>query len=135
MRGFGMKPDPFTGMVRPHMGLDLAAPIGTPIYAPAAGKVTLRENQTHYGNIVAIDHGYGVESQYGHMSKFAVKLGQTVRRGDLIGYVGSTGYSTGPHVHYEVHVNGRAVNPMQFVYDKAPDNGELVSSAVQVPKS
>jgi len=120
MRGFGVKCDPFTGSMRQHHGLDLAAPIGTPIYAPAAGKVILRERQTQYGNTIVIDHGYGVETLYGHMSKFAARLGQSVRRGDVIGYVGNTGYSTGPHLHYEVHANGRSQNPMAYVYDKAP---------------
>ncbi len=120
MRGFGVKSDPFTGTMRQHHGLDLAAPIGTPIYAPASGKVILRERQTQYGNTVVIDHGYGIETLYGHMSKFAAKLGHTVRRGDIIGYVGNTGYSTGPHLHYEVRANGRSQNPMAYVYDKAP---------------
>jgi murein DD-endopeptidase MepM/ murein hydrolase activator NlpD len=124
MRGFGLKSDPFTGKMRPHQGLDLAAPIGTPVYAPAAGKVILREHQTQYGNTVVIDHGYGVETVYGHMSKFAAKLGQTLRRGDVIGYVGTSGYSTGPHLHYEVHANGRPQNPMNYVYDKAPGGYE-----------
>jgi murein DD-endopeptidase MepM/ murein hydrolase activator NlpD len=71
-----------------------------------------------------LDHGYGVETVYGHMSKFAVTLGQNVRRGDIVGYVGTTGYSTGPHLHYEVHTNGRPQNPMNYVYDKAP-GGEV----------
>lgn len=124
MRGFGMKSDPFTGKVRPHHGLDLAAPIGTPVYAPAAGKVLLREYQTQYGNTIVLGHGYGVETVYGHLSKFNAKLGQTVRRGDLIGYVGNSGYSTGPHLHYEVHANGRPQNPMEYVYDKAPGGSE-----------
>lgn len=129
MRGFGVKSDPFTGTMRQHHGLDLAAPIGTPIYAPAAGKVILRERQTQYGNTIVIDHGYGVETLYGHMSKFAAKLGQSVRRGDIIGYVGNTGYSTGPHLHYEVHANGRSQNPMAYVYDKAP-GGTLTVAGV-----
>lgn len=124
MRGFGVKSDPFTGNMRPHHGLDLAAPMGTPVYAPASGKIILRERQTQYGNTIVIDHGYGVETVYGHMSKFASKLGQTVRRGELIGYVGNTGYSTGPHLHYEVHANGRPQNPLAYVYDKAPSGSE-----------
>jgi murein DD-endopeptidase MepM/ murein hydrolase activator NlpD len=127
MRGFGVKSDPFTGTMRQHHGLDLAAPIGTPIYAPAAGKIILRERQTQYGNTVVIDHGYGIETVYGHMSKFAAKLGQTVRRGDIIGYVGNTGYSTGPHLHYEVHANGRSQNPMAYVYDKAPTPSQALA--------
>lgn len=124
MRGFGIKSDPFTGMMRPHQGLDLAAPTGTPIYAPASGKVILREKQTQYGNTIVIDHGYGVETVYGHMSKFAAKMSQNVRRGEIIGFVGTSGYSTGPHLHYEVHTNGRPQNPMEYVYDKAPGGTE-----------
>lgn len=127
MRGFGLKSDPFTGRVRPHHGLDLAAPIGTPIYAPASGKVILREHQTQYGNTIAIDHGYGVETVYGHLSKFGVKLGQSIRRGEIIGYVGTSGYSTGPHLHYEVHANGRPQNPMDYVYDRAPGGSETLA--------
>ncbi len=126
MRGFGVKSDPFTGKMRPHHGLDLAAPMGTPVYAPASGKIILREHQTHFGNTIVLDHGYRVETVYGHMSKFAAKLGQSVRRGELIGYVGNTGYSTGPHLHYEVHTNGRPQNPMEYVYDKAPGGSETL---------
>ena len=134
MRGFGVKADPFTGKLRPHHGLDLAAMIGTPVYAPGAGKIILREFQTHYGNTIVIDHGYGVETLYGHMSKFAAKLGQSVRRGEIIGYVGNSGYSTGPHLHYEVHAGGRAQNPMQYVYDRAPGGSEtFVQSDGLVP--
>jgi murein DD-endopeptidase MepM/ murein hydrolase activator NlpD len=129
MRGFGVKSDPFTGKVRPHHGLDLAAAMGTPIYSPAAGKVILREFQTQYGNTVVIDHGYGVETLYGHMSKFAAKLGQTVRRGEILGYVGNSGYSTGPHLHYEVHADGRPQNPMDYVYDKAPGGDQALAQS------
>ena len=133
MRGFGIKSDPFTGKMRPHHGLDLAAPTGTPVYSPAYGKVILREHQTQYGNTVVLDHGYGVETVYGHMSKFAVKMGQTVRRGEIIGYVGTSGYSTGPHLHYEVHANGRPQNPMDYVYDKAPGGSDGVEHAGLAP--
>ena len=129
MRGFGVKSDPFTGKMRPHHGLDLAATMGTPIYSPAAGKVILREFQTQYGNTVVIDHGYGVETLYGHMSKFAAKLGQTIRRGEILGYVGNSGYSTGPHLHYEVHADGRPQNPMDYVYDKAPGGDQTIAQS------
>lgn len=134
MRGFGVKSDPFTGQMRPHRGLDLAAPVGTPVYATASGKVILREFQTHYGNTIVIDHGYGVETLYGHLSKFAIKKGQSVRRGELIGYVGNTGYSTGPHLHYEVHANGRPQNPMDYVYDKAPSGGEPLAQSDELTR-
>jgi murein DD-endopeptidase MepM/ murein hydrolase activator NlpD len=133
MRGFGIKSDPFTGKLRPHQGLDLAAPTGTPVYSPASGKVILRERQTQYGNTVVLDHGYGVETVYGHMSKFNVKLGQNVRRGEIIGYVGTSGYSTGPHLHYEVHANGRPQNPMEYVYDKAPGGSDGLEHAGLAP--
>ncbi|MBI3872010.1 MAG: M23 family metallopeptidase [candidate division Zixibacteria bacterium] len=120
-RGFGIKPDPFTGFEKMHTGLDLATSFGTPIYAPAAGRVILRENQTQFGNVVAIEHGYGIETYYGHMSRFAVKLNDVIHRGDLIGYVGTSGHSTGPHLHYEVRVGGQAVDPMKYIYDRAPE--------------
>ncbi len=120
MRGFGIKPDPFTGEMRPHTGLDLAAHPGTPIYAPAAGKVILCERQTQLGNTITIDHGYGLETCYGHMLKFKAKVNDVVHRGDIIGYVGNTGYSTGPHLHYEVHVAGAPVNPTNYIYDAIP---------------
>jgi len=127
-RGFGMKVDPFTNRNRMHTGLDLSAPIGTPVYAPASGVVTLREHQTQFGNIIAIDHGYGLETYFGHLSRFAVKLHDVVRRGDIIGYVGNSGYSTGPHVHYEVHVNGQPVNPAAYIYDRAPEVGQPLAT-------
>jgi murein DD-endopeptidase MepM/ murein hydrolase activator NlpD len=114
-RGFGVKPDPFTGENRLHTGLDIAASIGTPVHATADGKVLSAEYQPQFGNIITIDHGDGIQTCYGHLSRFAVKAKAKVHRGDVIGYVGTTGYSTGPHCHYEVHISGRPVDPMGYI--------------------
>lgn len=109
--GFGIRIHPILGVARGHSGVDLAVPTGTPIAATAEGVVTFANWGGGYGLLVAVDHGGGVETRYGHMSKLAVMPGQQVRVGDVIGFVGSTGLSTGPHVHYEVRVNGQAVSP------------------------
>jgi murein DD-endopeptidase MepM/ murein hydrolase activator NlpD len=114
-RGFGVKPDPFTGESRLHSGIDVAAAVGTPVHATADGRVLSAEYQPQFGNIVTIDHGGGIVTCYGHLSRFAIKAKAKVRRGDVIGYVGSTGYSTGPHCHYEVHIDGRPVNPLSYI--------------------
>jgi murein DD-endopeptidase MepM/ murein hydrolase activator NlpD len=114
-RGYGVKPDPFTGESRLHSGLDIAAGIGTPVRATADGRVTSAEYQPQFGNLITLDHGDGIQTCYGHLSRFAVKPKAKVRRGDIIGYVGNTGYSTGPHCHYEVHIDGRPVNPMSYI--------------------
>lgn len=116
--GFGMRIDPVYGTPKMHKGLDFTAPQGTPIYATANGRVTLAgELGDGYGNHVVINHGYGYETLYAHMVRIKVRNGQTVDRGDLIGWVGSTGKSTGPHCHYEVRVNGDAVDPVYFFYN------------------
>jgi murein DD-endopeptidase MepM/ murein hydrolase activator NlpD len=107
--------DPVVHIVRPHQGIDVAAPMGSEIEAPAAGIVVDVKWQAGYGNILTIDHGYGVVTRYAHCSKILVSRGQRVKRGQKIALVGSTGESTGPHVHYEVWVNGKPVNPKQFV--------------------
>jgi len=99
----------------PHEGIDIAAPYGTRIVAPAEGRVIEVGWQEGYGLMVVIDHGYGVETRYAHMSRTAAQVGQVVSRGDLLGYVGSTGLATGPHLHYEVRVNGRPVDPLKYV--------------------
>jgi murein DD-endopeptidase MepM/ murein hydrolase activator NlpD len=114
--GFGVRSDPFRGRAAMHGGIDLAGPIGTPIYATADGLVAKAEwNSGGYGNLVEINHGQGIETRYGHLSRFVARSGQRVRRGDLIGYMGSTGRSTGSHLHYEVRIDGRAVNPIPFM--------------------
>jgi Peptidase family M23 len=99
----------------PHEGIDIAAPYGARILAPANGRVVKAGWESGYGLLVVIDHGYGLETRYAHMSRTAAQVGQMVKRGDLLGYVGSTGLSTGPHVHYEVRVNGRPVDPLKYV--------------------
>ncbi len=116
--GFGSRIDPVYKTVKFHAGLDFAAPQGTPIYATANGVVKSAGNQgTGYGNHVVINHGYGYETLYGHMFKIKVRAGQQVKRGEIIGWVGSTGKSTGPHCHYEVHKNGTPIDPVYFFYN------------------
>jgi len=112
---YGVRSDPFQGSAAMHAGIDLASPTGTPIYATADGIVDRAEWAGGYGNLVEIDHGKGVATRYGHMSRIAAHSGERVKRGDLIGYVGSTGRSTGSHLHYEVRIDGRAVNPVPFL--------------------
>lgn len=121
--GYGWRTHPIYKTLEFHPGMDFASPEGTEIYATGDGVVTRADNMAQgYGNHVVMDHGYGYETLYGHMSKLAVHVGQQVKRGQLIGYVGSTGLSTGPHVHYEVHKNGQTVNPINFYYnDLSPE--------------
>lgn len=109
--GFGMRTHPVLGTPRFHAGVDLAAPAGSPIRAASGGVITNAGWQGGYGLLVSIGHGGGEETRYGHLSRIAVAPGQTVRQGDLIGFVGTTGLSTGPHLHYELRVDGRAVRP------------------------
>lgn len=115
IRGFGYQIDPFTGQVKMHEGLDIAAPTGTPIVAPADGTVRYAGNKKGFGLLVEIDHGYGFTTVYGHCQRIRVNAGMRVKRGDVIAYVGNTGRSTGPHLHYEVRVSHAAVNPMNYV--------------------
>lgn len=105
---------------RRHEGMDMAAPTGTPVYAPGDGVVTHASRQGAYGNLIKIQHELGTETRFGHLSRIRVKVGQRVSQGDLIGDIGNTGRSTGPHLHYEVRMNGRAVDPMSFI--KAAEN-------------
>lgn len=112
---FGERPDPFLGVMAMHSGLDLRAHYGEPVEATAAGIVIKAERDGSYGNLVEIDHGNGLQTRYGHLSSFAVNAGQKVREGDVIGYVGSTGRSTGAHLHYETRVGGVAVNPQSYL--------------------
>lgn len=115
--GYGMRTHPVLGGRRKHKGIDLAAPTGTPIYATADGIIDRAEWFSSYGLFVEIDHGAELETRYAHMSRLAVAEGQWVSKGDLIGYVGSTGRSTGPHLHYEVRVSGVAVNPIPYMVE------------------
>ncbi len=115
--GFGFRSDPFTKHKTFHAGVDFAADKGTPIYSTGDGEVALRRTSaTGHGNQIIIDHGFGFKTRYAHMSAFNVKKGQKVKRGECIGYVGSTGKSTGPHLHYEVIKNGKPVNPVHYFY-------------------
>jgi murein DD-endopeptidase MepM/ murein hydrolase activator NlpD len=115
--GFGMRTDPVLKVKRMHYGVDFSAEQGTPIYATADGKISVaRTTYTGLGKHVKIDHGFGFETVYGHMNRYIVKAGQNVKRGQIIGYVGNTGKSTAPHVHYEVHINNKAVNPVNYFY-------------------
>jgi murein DD-endopeptidase MepM/ murein hydrolase activator NlpD len=116
--GFGNRIDPFTGQQDFHPGLDISAPIGTKVMAPADGVVISTGDKGGYGNAIVIDHQYGVVTRYGHLSGFNVRAGQRVRRGDVIGYVGDTGRSTAPHLHYEVWVRDQAQNPIHFILDE-----------------
>ncbi len=126
--GYGMRIDPIYGTPKMHKGLDFTSPQGTPIYATGNGVVKLAGYmEGGYGYHVIIKHGYGYETLYGHMLRMKVRPGQKVKRGELIGYVGSTGKSTGPHVHYEVHVNGNEVDPVYFFYnDLTPQEFDLL---------
>jgi murein DD-endopeptidase MepM/ murein hydrolase activator NlpD len=111
----GNRADPFTGEKDFHPGLDISADKGDPVYATADGKVVNASAAGNYGNLVILDHGYGLETRYGHLSAFKVEMGQTVKRGDLLGLVGSTGRATSSHLHYEVRANGRILNPLQLL--------------------
>lgn len=113
--GFGMRRSPFSGKPKMHEGLDIAASIGTPVYATADGIVSQAETVAGYGKLVVIDHGYGYKTYYGHNSKIQVKVGQKVRRSDRIASVGNTGSSTGAHLHYEVRLNGVPLNPRKYL--------------------
>ena len=115
--GFGMRQHPVLGGRRQHTGIDLAAPTGTPVYATADGVIGRADWYSSYGLYIAINHGASMETRYAHLSRLAVAAGDTVKKGDLIGYVGSTGRSTGPHLHYEVRVDGLAVNPIPYMVE------------------
>jgi murein DD-endopeptidase MepM/ murein hydrolase activator NlpD len=115
--------------------MDFTAPVGTPIYATGEGTVIRADSESSgYGKHVRIDHGYGYVTLYAHMSEFAVKPGQKVKRGDIIGYVGNTGLSAGPHCHYEVHKNGEPVNPVNYYFnDLTPEEYEKMSHLSEAP--
>jgi murein DD-endopeptidase MepM/ murein hydrolase activator NlpD len=113
--GFGGRSDPFTGEQGTHNAVDISSAVGQPVRAPADGLVVKAEWANGYGNVVYIAHGYGYSTRYGHLSGYAVKAGSRVKRGDVIGYVGTTGRSTGPHLHYEVRLNNNPVNPLEYI--------------------
>ncbi|WP_396172442.1 M23 family metallopeptidase [Flavobacterium sp.] len=115
--GFGYRNDPFTKIRKFHFGMDFTARTGTPVYATGDGVVQKSDNtMSGYGNLIIISHGFGYQSYYAHLSKYKVRAGQRVKRGDVIGFVGSTGRSEAPHLHYEVHKDGDAINPINFYY-------------------
>ena len=119
----GNRADPLTGEKDFHPGLDISAGTGDPVYATADGKITTAAMAGNYGNLVVIDHGYGIETRYGHLSAFKVREGQPVKRGDLLGLVGATGRTTGSHLHYEVRANGRILNPLQLLLNPRRASG------------
>lgn len=119
----GTRRDPFTGGADFHPGLDISADRGSPVFATADGTVVHARAFGDYGNLVRIDHGFGLESRYGHLSKFEVEVGSHVKRGDIVGRVGATGRATAPHLHYEVRVNDRLLNPLQFLLRSARQTG------------
>jgi len=112
---YGGRKDPFTGQDDFHPGLDISSPQGEPVLAPADADVSSAGPGGDYGNLVVLDHGYGIVTKFGHLSRFAVSPGQRVKRGDVIAYVGTSGRSTSPHLHYEIWMNGRLTNPMRLL--------------------
>jgi murein DD-endopeptidase MepM/ murein hydrolase activator NlpD len=112
---YGQRTDPFTGDAGFHRGLDISADRGQPVFATASGKVVTASYAGDYGNLVVIDHGFGLTTRYGHLSSFKVRTGSRVARGDVIGLVGATGRATGPHLHYEVLANGQLLNPLRLL--------------------
>lgn len=118
--GMGLRTDPLTGDADYHSGLDIAGDKGQPVYATAAGVVTQAGYSNGYGNLIVVDHGFGLETRYGHLSAFMVHTGDHVKRGEMIAKLGSTGRTTGPHLHYEVMANGRLLNPLQLLTQQKP---------------
>jgi murein DD-endopeptidase MepM/ murein hydrolase activator NlpD len=112
---YGNRRDPFTGGNDFHPGLDISSPQGEPVLAPADGIVSSASFNGNYGNLVVLDHGFGIVTKYGHLSRFGVTNGQQVRRGDVIGFIGTTGRSTSPHLHYEIWMNGQQTNPLRLL--------------------
>jgi murein DD-endopeptidase MepM/ murein hydrolase activator NlpD len=125
--GFGMRIHPVLGGRRAHKGIDLAMPTGTPIFATADGMVSKAERFSSYGLYVSLEHGADIQTRYGHMSRINVAAGQAVHKGDVIGYVGSTGRSTGPHLHYEVRIGGVAVNPVPYLQGEGRPSTQLAA--------
>ncbi|MCD6579529.1 M23 family metallopeptidase [bacterium] len=117
--GFQWRTNPLTGKKEFHKGIDIAGPIGTPLVSTADGIITRAENNPYgYGKLIEVTHGFGFSTRYAHLNSISVKIGQFVKRGQVIGSRGSTGWSTGPHLHYEVRINNKPVNPMNFILDR-----------------
>jgi len=131
--GFGERLSPFTGLQTMHYGIDIVVATGTPVVAPASGFVSTGIDKG-LGNYVRLDHGRGLQTYYGHLLRTAVAAGQRVERGTVIGYIGNTGLSTGPHLHYEVQVNGRPVDPTKYILDERGSDGRIVSSNTKIPR-
>lgn len=112
---YGARRDPFTGDSDFHPGLDISSPQGEPVLAPADGTVSFAGASGNYGNLLVVDHGFGIVTKFGHLSRFAARTGQTIRRGDVLGFVGTTGRSTSPHLHYEIWMNGQLTNPLRLL--------------------
>lgn len=125
---FGVRTDPFYKVNKFHQGVDFSAPVGTEVFATGDGKVTrLEKSKWGYGNTIEIDHGFGYVTKYGHLHEFKIRKGDKVKRGQLIATIGNTGKSTAPHLHYEVHKNDKAVNPIHFFFnDLSPEEYELI---------
>ncbi len=133
--GYGWRTDPFTKARKFHHGMDFSAPTGTPIYASGNGVVTRADaNSSGYGNHIRIDHGFNYMSLYAHLSAYNVKKGQKVKRGDIIGFVGSTGRSVAPHLHYEIFKNGKRINPRNFYYGSltSQEFNEMLKASSQI---
>jgi murein DD-endopeptidase MepM/ murein hydrolase activator NlpD len=136
--GWGWRIHPIYKIRKFHYGMDFTAPMGTDIYSTGDGVVEETDNTKRgYGNNVVIDHGYGYKTLYAHMSAFNVRVGQRVKRGDVIGFVGSSGLSTAPHVHYEVFLNGEKVNPVNFYFNdlSAPEYGKMIEISLKSGQS
>nr|WP_296678406.1 M23 family metallopeptidase [Novosphingobium sp.] len=123
--GYGMRIHPVLGGRRAHKGIDLAMPTGTPVYATADAVVSKAERFSSYGLYISLEHGGDIQTRYGHLSRIAVAAGQSVHKGDVIGYVGSTGRSTGPHLHYEVRVGGLSVNPVPYLQGEGQPRAQM----------
>ncbi len=132
--GYGMRQDPFNKAWKMHWGMDFTAPRGTPVFASGDGVVKRADNKASgYGKHIRIDHGFGYISLYAHLNKYNVRKGQRVKRGDLIGFVGSTGRSTAPHLHYEIHKNKKKLNPLNFYYGNlSPEEFAALQKAAEV---
>jgi len=132
--GFGMRIHPIYKVIRLHRGIDFAAPRGTAVYATANGQVaSVGEKFSSYGKLIVIDHGFGYTTRYAHLQSFSVKVGQKIKRGEQIGYVGSTGLSTAPHLHYEILLNGRQIDPVHYFFnDLSPIEYEKVTALASI---
>lgn len=133
--GFGYRNAPTRGASRNHKGIDIPGPVGTPIYATADGTIGRAQWVSGYGKYVEIEHGNAVQTRYGHLSAMNVVPGQRIRKGDVLGYMGSTGRSTGSHLHYEVRIAGEAINPMAFLSPVSPASNVLLAASATGSKA